>query len=90
MYREDGSGEDFEYLKNYRGRLIDELEQLFDCHVHIHRGSAYVLAGDECKIGTVFPGNNSLADILYYVLGDPQKNRKWRMEDYTGRNVHCR
>lgn len=70
MYREDGSGEDFEYLKNYRGRLIDELEQLFDCHVHIHRGSAYVLAGDECKIGTVFPGNNSLADILLLCFGE--------------------
>lgn len=69
MYREDGSGEDFEYLKNYRGRLIDELEQLFDCHVHIHRGSAYFLAGDECKIGTVFPGNNSLADILLLCFG---------------------
>ena len=70
MYREDGSGEDFEYLKNYRGRLIDELEQLFECHVHIHRGSAYFLAGDECKIGTVFPGNNSLADILLLCFGE--------------------
>ena len=70
MYREDGSGEDFEYLKNYRGRLIDELEQLFDCHVHIHRGSAYFLAGDECKIGMVFPGNNSLADILLLCFGE--------------------
>lgn len=82
MYREDGSDEDFEYLKNYRGRLIDELEPLFDCHIHIHRGSAYFLAGDDCRIGTVFPGNNSLADILLLCFGEIRKkieNREWKI-----------
>lgn len=39
MYREDGSEEDFEYLKYYGRRLGEELEKLFDCHVHIHRGA---------------------------------------------------
>ena len=38
MYREDGSEEDFEYLKYYRRRLMEDLEQMFDCHIHIHRG----------------------------------------------------
>lgn len=30
MYREDGSEEDFEYLKYYRRRLMEDLEQMFD------------------------------------------------------------
>ena len=63
MYREDGSEEDFEYLKYYGRRLGEELEKLFDCHVHIHRGSAYLISGEDCRMGTTFPGNNSLADI---------------------------
>ena len=33
VYREDGSGEDFEYLKYYGYRPSEELEQLFECHV---------------------------------------------------------
>lgn len=37
MYKEDGSPEDFEYLKYYGRRLSEELEQIFDCQVHIHR-----------------------------------------------------
>ena len=45
MYKEDGSPEDFEYLKYYGRRLSEELEQIFDCQVHIHRGSAYLLSG---------------------------------------------
>ena len=31
MYKEDGSPEDFEYLKYYGRRLSEELEQIFDC-----------------------------------------------------------
>lgn len=64
MYREDGSEEDFEYLKYYGHRMIDELEPMFDCSIHIHRGSAYMLAGEDCQIGMIFPGNHSLADIV--------------------------
>ena len=73
VYREDGSDEDFEYLKNYRGRLIEELEQMFDCHVHIHRGSAYLLSGTDCRMGATFPGNQSLSDILLLCFGEIRK-----------------
>ena len=37
MYREEGTEEDFEYLKYYGRRLSEDLEQCFDCQVHIHK-----------------------------------------------------
>ena len=64
MYREEGTEEDFEYLKYYGRRLIDDLEQCFDCQVHIHKGSAFFMMGEDCHMGTAFPGNNALSDIL--------------------------
>ena len=64
MYREEGTEEDFEYLKYYGRRLIDDLEQCFDCQVHIHKGSAFFMMGEDCHTGTAFPGNNALSDIL--------------------------
>lgn len=73
MYREDGSEEDFEYLKYYGRRLREELEQLFNCQIHIHRGSAYLLAGEDCRMGNKFPGNNSLSDILLLCFGEIRK-----------------
>lgn len=82
MYRQDGSEQDFEYLKYYRGRLIEDLEQLFDCHVHIHKGSAYLLEGEDCKMGINFPGNNSLSDILLLCFGEIRKkirNKVWEI-----------
>lgn len=64
MYREAGAEEDFEYLKYYGRRLAEDLEQNFECRVHIHRGSAFLMMGEDCHMGTAFPGNNAVSDIL--------------------------
>ena len=64
MYRRDGSPEDFEYLKNQGNNLRDTLESIFDCRVHIYKGSAFLISGDGCRMGETFPGNNVLSDIL--------------------------
>lgn len=64
MYRIDGSPEDFEYLKNQGNNLREGLERIFDCRIHIHKGSAFLISGDGCRMGEVFPGNNVISDIL--------------------------
>lgn len=64
MYRHEDDKEDFEYLKYYGHRLSEDLEQNFECRIHIHRGSAFMLTGDDCRIGAAFPENNAISDIL--------------------------
>lgn len=64
MYKGSGSEEDFEYLKYYGRRLAEDLEQNFDCQVHVHKGSAFLLLGDNCHMGISFPANNVMSDIL--------------------------
>src|SRR5699024_11439783 len=56
----------FEYLKYYGRRLADDLEQTFPCQVHVHRGSAFLMQGEECRMGEVFPGNTGLSDVLLF------------------------
>lgn len=70
MYKEREDDEDFEYLKYYGRRLADDLEQNFDCQVHIHKTSAYLIAGNDCHIGRVFPAANMISDILLLVSGE--------------------
>ncbi len=84
MYRGDGAPEDFEYLKYYGRRLSDDLEKIFDCRVHIHKGSAYLMLGEDCRIGKEFPSANVLADIVLLVLGEMQKKIRagaWKTEN---------
>ena len=76
MYRGEGAEEDFEYLKYYGRRLTEDLEQNFDCQVHIHKGSAFLLSGENCHMGEVFPGNNAISDILLLCCGKIQERIK--------------
>ena len=69
MYKNAGPEEDFEYLKYYGRRLAEDLEQNFDCQVHIHKGSAFFMMGDDCRMGSAFPGNNALSDIILLCCG---------------------
>lgn len=74
MYRANCSEEDFEYLKYYGGRLREDLEKNFDCQIHIHKGSAFFLNGEDCRMGETFPGNNVLSDILLLCLAEIQQH----------------
>ena len=84
MYRGDGAPEDFEYLKYYGRRLSDDLERIFDCRVHIHKGSAYLMLGEDCRIGKEFPSANVLTDIVLLVLSEIQEKIRagvWKTEN---------
>lgn len=84
VYYEKGMQEDFEYLKYYGRRLSEELERNFDCHVHIHRGSAFLFLGENGKIGRKFPGNNVISDILllcFFVFRERVQTGQWKIEN---------
>lgn len=74
MYRDERSEGEFEYLKYYGRRLSEELEQLFDCQIHIYRGAAFMMLGEACDIGAVLPDNNVLSDIMLLVCGKIREN----------------
>ena len=82
MYQNDGPQEDFDYLKNYGRRMSEDLERTFDCQVHIHRGSAFLMAGEDCRMGNVFPGGNAISDVCLLCFEPIQKkiaNGEWKM-----------
>ena len=49
-------------------------ESDFDCQIHIHKGSAFFLNGEDCRMGETFPGNNVLSDILLLCLAEIQQH----------------
>ena len=73
MYKADGSEEDFEYLKNKGHFMTEELEKLFDCRIHIHKGSAYFLEGDDCRMGETLPEGNVMSDMILLICAEIRK-----------------
>lgn len=64
MERNSDTEEDFAYLRNQRNLIQGELSELFDCELHVHRNSAFLILGEECRMGRCFPEENTLSDAV--------------------------
>lgn len=64
MYKEDEGDEDFAYVKNYRNMIAGELQEYFDCELHVHKNCAFLVLGEDCQLGKGFPEENTLSDII--------------------------
>ena len=64
MYKTADNEEDFAYIRNYRNMIQGELAELFDCELHVHSDSAFLVLGEECRLGRCFPEENTLSDIV--------------------------
>lgn len=64
MYKTQETEEDFAYIRHYRNLIEGELSELFDCELHVHRDSAFLILGEECRLGRCFPEENTLSDIV--------------------------
>lgn len=64
IYKTPETEEDFAYLRNYRNMIQGDLSELFDCELQVHRTSAFLVLGEECRMGRCFPEENTLSDIV--------------------------
>lgn len=67
MEKDRDTEEDFAYLRNFRNMIQGELSELFDCELHVHRNSAFLILGEDCRMGRCFPEENTLSDIVLLV-----------------------
>ncbi len=64
MYRDPETEEDFAYVKNFRNMIQGELSEFLDCELHVHRSGAFLILGEDCRMGRCFPEENTLSDIV--------------------------
>lgn len=64
IYLNDGTEEDFAYVRHYRGMIEEELNRFFDCELQVHKTSAFLIMGEDSNLGRSFPEENTLSDIV--------------------------
>lgn len=67
LYRNENTEEDFNYIRNFRGIIANDFEGLFDCNLHIHKSSAYLVINEGSRLGRAFPEESTLSDIVLLV-----------------------
>lgn len=64
IYKNNNEDEDFEYLKYYGNRLMEDFEKNLNCRLQVYKNSAYLIMNEDCRMGNAFPANHSLSDIV--------------------------
>lgn len=83
LYRSEENEEDFAYVKNYRNMIQGELEELFPCELQVYRSSAYLVLGEECRLGRWLPEENTMSDIvllLGQLIREKVEQRKFHLQ----------
>ena len=64
LLRAQGLEEDYEYIKNYKFRLEEEFAGMFDAHLDVYKGAAFLFETEESHMGDVFPDESGLSDVI--------------------------
>lgn len=67
LYKDADTEEDFAYVRNYRNMIESDLAEWLDCELHVHRSSAYLVLGENSRLGRTFPEENTLSDVVLLV-----------------------
>lgn len=83
MYREKEQDDDFNYIKNYRNIIENDLSKLVDCSLQIHKSSAFLVMDENGYLGKPYPPDNSMASTILLFQNDiveDVKNGKLKLE----------
>ena len=69
MLRTEETEEDFAYVRNYRNMLQNDLSKYLDCELQVYKGSAYLILGEDSRLGRRFLEEKSVSDIVLLCCG---------------------
>ncbi|MHC6180983.1 TIGR02678 family protein [Clostridium sp. JNZ X4-2] len=79
VYNEGAEDVDYNYIKNYRSMLSNDLEKYLDYDIHVHRNGAMVVLNPEKNLKDTFPGNKAISDVVLFfnrlIVDEINKNR---------------
>ena len=81
IYKSEDTEEDFAYIRNFRNMIEGDFSDFFDCELQVHKSSAYLVLGEECRLGRCFPEENTLSDAVLLVHNLIQERVKRRTID---------
>lgn len=67
--RKEDTEEDFAYVKNYRNMIQGELSKFLDCDLQVYKSGAFLILGEESRLGRCFPEERTISDITLLCCG---------------------
>ena len=67
IYKESDDDQDYNYIRNYRGAINQDVDKMLDSNLEVHKNGAYILLTENKNYKHTFPANNGISDVVLFV-----------------------
>ena len=83
VYKESEDDQDYNYIRNYRAVINQDVDKMLDSSLEVHKNGAYILLTENKNYKNTFPANNGISDIVLFVnrqIKDEYLNNKLKAD----------
>ena len=66
VYNEKQDDQDYMYIKQYKNIISQDVDQILDSSLEIHKNGAYILLTEHEPFKNVFPTNKAISDVVIF------------------------
>ena len=67
VYKEEIDDQDYNYIKNYRGVINQDVDKILESTLEVHKNGAYILLAENKNYKNTFPSNKAISDIVLFL-----------------------
>ncbi len=67
VYKEETNDKDYNYIKNYRGAINQDVDKMLESTLEVHKNGAYILLTENKNYKNTFPSNKGISDVVLFV-----------------------
>lgn len=67
VYKENDEDQDYNYIRNYRNVINQDVDKMLESNLEVHRNGAYILLTENKNFKNTFPSNRAISDIVSFI-----------------------
>ena len=67
VYKENEEDQDYNYIKNYRNAIQQDVDKMFESTLEVHKNGAYILLTEDKNFKNTFPAKNGISDVVLFI-----------------------
>lgn len=67
VYKENDEEQDYNYIRNYRNVINQDVDKMLESNLEVHRNGAYILLTENKNFKNTFPSNRAISDIVSFI-----------------------
>jgi len=67
VYKEENDDQDYNYIKNYRNVINQDVDKMLDSSLEVHKNGAYIILTEDKNFKNTFPSNKGISDVVCFI-----------------------